>query len=253
MKLLVSMLGSSLLVACAVDDTPEVDTIPFTIEGAYALNVDGGTGDLDMGPIDGRSCFLTGVGGLLKSDVSIRIREVSGDYHLQISTAFYVRATARCVNGTHTTEVSQGTNGSTMIATMQPGRRCFLTGLTGSHVGNEWITYYVPDDGFDITNDGTSWSLTAHMRSYEGVGTGYARCFDGTTDEGGVGLTVGSGSAAITEPMTSDTGAACGLQTLQGKMWGLTDDGIFITRDQTTKQYFLTVYPERTGVAGCVK
>jgi hypothetical protein len=63
---LVTMLGSSLLVACAVDDAPEVDTIPFTIEGAYGLNVDGGTGDVDMGPIDGRSCFLTGVGGLLK-------------------------------------------------------------------------------------------------------------------------------------------------------------------------------------------
>jgi hypothetical protein len=252
MKLL-TILGSSLLVACAVDDPPEVDTIPFTIEGAYGLNVDSGSGDVDMGPVEGRSCFLTGVGGLLKSDVSIRIREVSGDYHLQISTFLYVRATARCVNGTHTAEVSTGTNGSTVIGAMQSGRRCFLTGLTGTHVGNESITYLEAGDGFDITNDGTWWSLTGYMQPYEGVGTGYARCFDGTTDEGGVGLTVGSGSAGITEPMTSDPGAACGLQTLRGALWGLTDQGIFITRDQTTKQYFLTVYPKRTGAAGCLK
>jgi hypothetical protein len=253
MKLFVTMLGSSLLAACAVDDAPEIDTIPFTIEDSYGLNVYNGTSDLDMGPIDGRSCFLSGVGGFLKSDVSIRIREVSGDYHLQISTSFNVRATARCVNGTHTTEVSQSTNGSTTIAAMQPGRRCFLTGLTGTHVGSNWITYFVAGDGFDITNDGTSWSLKGHMASYEGEGTGYARCFDGVTDEGGVGLTVGNGSAAITEPMTSEAGAACGLQTIQGIMAGSKDDGVFITRDQTTKQYSLSVSPERTGVAGCMK
>lgn len=254
MKHLIPLLGTCVLVACAVDNPPEIDTIPFTVEGSYALRVTGGSGDLDIGPVAGRSCWLSGVGGFLKAGMSVRIREVAGDYHLQVSTGIDVRATVRCVNGTHTAEVSQDANGSIVIGAMQPGRRCFLTGLTGTRAGSDnWDLFFRSDDGFDITNDGASWSLTAHMRTFEANATGFARCFDGTTDESGVGTTVGSGSAAITLPMASDTGAACGLQTVKGVMHGTSDEGVFITRDPDTKQYFLTVYPERTGVAGCLK
>ena len=90
------------------------------------------------------------------------------------------------------------------------------------------------------------------MESGEPSATGYARCFDGTTDEGGVGVRVAAGQSE-TIGMTSEPGAACGLQTLEGVIRGPSGDGVFIPRDPDTKQYSLTVDGNRYGVAGCIK
>jgi hypothetical protein len=251
MKKLVGLLGLTLLTAC-VDEAPsEPEPIAFSVEGAYSLTTHS-SASLDLGPSSGRSCFLTGVGGWLKPDFSIRIRDVNGEYWLDVSTELVIKATARCVDGGHTAEVSQASGGSTVIAAMQPARRCFLTGLTSTYVSGNFVNFYYPNDGFDITNDGSTWSLTARMESGEPSATGFARCFDGTMDEGGVGVRVGVGQSE-TIGMTSEVGAACGLQTLEGAIRGTTDDGVFITRDSTTKQYSLTVDDNKYGVAGCIK
>jgi hypothetical protein len=80
MNKLAGLLGLSLLAACVdgASAPAEPEPIAFSVEGSYSLTTHSSS-KLDLGPSSGRSCFLTGVGGWLKPDFSIRIRDVDGE------------------------------------------------------------------------------------------------------------------------------------------------------------------------------
>src|SRR5262249_46723452 len=97
------------LAGCAVDpgqpldihieSDPGVGPIAFSSQSSYALWTSHDA-TLDLGPIAGRTCFLSGVAGTIESlgiGQELRIDKQGADYQLTIVTEFPVKVWARCV------------------------------------------------------------------------------------------------------------------------------------------------------------
>ncbi len=254
------------LAGCAVDPgepldihveggDPGLPPIEFSSQGAYALWSNGGTATMDLGPIAGRTCFLSGIAGSLAFLVEgqqIAIEQNGTDYQLRIQTEVPVKVWARCVNGPGTPEVQFHID-QTVVAPMQAGRRCFLTGLSMAlYRKGQVVGFDSSADWVAITHDDTNWLLGA-SDDLDLTFWANARCVDGTTTEGTwFAQAPDPGTATVDLPDVS--GETCGLTELRG-YFESTDltDGAFVTRDDTTNVLQLTATNGKRGEVGCVK
>jgi hypothetical protein len=222
----------------------------FATGWSYSLKITGsnGPGVYDMGPTAGRVCYLAGVSGQMANDGawSVGVYTSGANYQLRISTVVPAKAWARCVSGTGTAQVTlygDSPAGGVLAGAMQTGRRCFLTSLYDTTDTDFTHTA----DNVEIYNDDVNW----YLRRTGAGSLATARCVNGTADVFGIGTTAPANGSVAT-PIENVAGSTCGLQQLKGKLTGTTDDGVWISREDSG-EFVANATNGKFIAAGCIK
>jgi hypothetical protein len=239
----------------------------------------------DLGPIAGRTCFLAGVAGNLSAGEQWSSRGVmseaaieqhNGHYWLVAGGgadafgAFYnnpVNAHAACVYTKPTGGASLNGlgEGQTVIASVAPGRQCFLDGIYS--VTGLWTS---AADYVKVWHDNTNWYLSTNMTKQgqiNGVGDSF-----GFLNASAVCLDAPAGASIRFPPSISaddpgytnykflawegDTAASCGLTGIQGHFtandW---NDGAMLNWPSASNPewWSATVENGKTAWSACIK
>jgi hypothetical protein len=262
------------------DESSASSNEALTANGSYSWRDTNATSS-DIGTMNGRVCWLSGVSGNLRPDgpypfgsgydvqsgAGVRQNTSTGHFEIFVSPAvngYEVGAHVRCANAANIQpEYTVHGSGSQWLAGASPNRVCVLTQVSNLMQCNAKTCawgFSSDKDNFQVKSDGFNWYLTGHMGDgsslYNGA-TASARCFDlAEYDVGGweYGIAEGdtNGGAGYNEPLTNVSGATCGLTGVGGDFeWKGWSDGAIIT--ESAGQFSLNIEDGHTGWVTCFK
>jgi hypothetical protein len=234
------------------------------------------TPPLDLGPDGDRTCFLSGVGGVLKSEygsfgppgnipttAAARTYRSAGRWWLSTHgnrNGIRVKATAICLPTVANRTAQRSWAGwfGQQAVDLGPAttyRKCGLTDVSNTQVYYADNVWQASTDSVQVWQAGGRWYLGG-----TGNAQGAAVCVD-TTHSGYWSWQLGSGTSTATWNLlqhvdhgTSPLGAQCFLMGVGGAFqendWG---SGVFVNYDQGSTWWSLAASPQKTGWVMCVK
>jgi hypothetical protein len=230
--------------------------------------------DLDLGPTSDRTCFLTGVGGSLKSSldpagslkapVSAGVYQIDGHWKIQTRAGLGpgVDVQVACIPFTqHRVEmgVSEGHPiGIQPYVPATPGRQCFLTsvysfGYPGGWAGDLWNG----PPGVSVAKEGPNWVLRDFLlenASGDPSGSASAVCVD--VPDVSNPIHYQTGSAPFSSKVFQNTKGdewICGLTSLFGAFdsdWSQPGAGLWL---DSSHNWNVSMAADRSFDAICVK
>jgi len=284
---LVTSFAASLTGCVGTDEPAPGDEPVGEVTAAFSANWNYSWGSAspssaDIGTATNRTCFLTGITGEFEpipsasASAGVRVNSNTGDWEIFVSPQRGALGTyARCANVPSVEYSGSVTFGSSAIdVDLGPAtstRRCFLASLTNyvywdgndvgwwgfTHSGN-WVNNNDPYSGDHIrivskvAPDFTShWYITADEPPSLSWVFATARCFNISEDDGSW-LWIAGNPGAGQNPLTSVSGATCGLTGVGGRLTASDyTDGAYITN--TGNQFSMNTKNGKAGWATCMK
>ncbi|GEN10063.1 hypothetical protein SAMN05443572_10732 [Myxococcus fulvus] len=281
LTLLAVACGEGMEMAQTPENTPAVEELGeakqgLVVTGRWGWGTPGNSGpDLDLGPSNTQTCFLTGVRGNLKGQSahpynpisSVGVYEEGGRWKLKtrdgIGTGVVGEAT--CIANT-ANRVSMSWSECTSFSCAFPyvpvntNRRCFITsiwsraGMTFHYQGDSKPGLLVSKQTIYPPNGGASydaWVLkgwSSDDASEPANMGGTAHCVDFP----GGGVADGSWEGNATVPMCNGASTVGLLRGVFGDFTGGYEDGVTLTKNDATGWTDLKVTNGKTGYVSCV-
>ncbi|MCK8498945.1 MULTISPECIES: hypothetical protein [Myxococcus] len=196
-----------------------------------------------MGGTDGRSCFLTRVGGDLQGGGErVDIFQSGGSWYLGgASQQTGIHGAARCVEAEGDTTEYQWTQSMAYPVYMgtATNRVCYLVGIAGKFNGTgEWVHAYVSGGSWYLNGNSSQSSVRARARCINVSPSGTDPAY---TNE--VAWYQGSPASYL---MATPSTRACGLTFVRGKFEG---SGEYVRIYNDSGYWYLSGSSNQTGVA----
>lgn len=237
------------------------------------------TAPADLGLVEDKTCFLTGVDGNFESQYSVgspgpwpapidvpphvEVYKSGGHWKLNAvatNSTHAVKVTAMCVpwiGGTGLPAKSWSTGlPPQVLGAAVPGRRCFLQGISNFH--DDWDHSTIPStratwssssDSVQVWNDGTNWVIGG-----TGQAEGSAACIDVTAGFGSWTWIAGTGTSTQNLVQHSDSTVQCFLTGVGGRFRTTSySDGVNIGYVIGTTQWTSTQNDGKTAWSSCVQ
>jgi hypothetical protein len=285
---------------CAVDGTEaegvKVGTTAQALSMAGGVTVSTTTNDapdVQLGPANEQTCFLSGVSGDFVGDPFVATAPNGGSFgpvpakasvfikndgfwwvRVRAGTGSGVKATVVCVNATaHRTSFAWSDNLASTGADLLPDRRCYFSTI--------WATTGLSGNSGTIPNHGTSLEIKKHANGWD-MNDSLVQNIGGDSDFGGATATCvdlpanqawettftgpppfGSTTLALHDPggsLVPVSDAGCWLRGISGRWINLPfdpqgiDDGATLTNDwRVTQNWLLTISNARTATVACAR
>jgi len=227
---------------------------------------DGGTAPADLGSDTSQTCFLSGVGGNLKSldapgtpgnyagSPEVNVFRQGGHYWLAVystDAGYSLEGQAKCIPTVQgRTAVSTWSTGHAAVnlGAATSTRRCFLTSVRNDDTYFPSVESWAHDDDYvHVWSDGSDWWLGGN-----GHAMGSAACVDVNTGDGTWHWIAGTTGSYTQDLAYNSGGVQCLLTGIGGRFrtndW---DDGIYTHYHGDTRQWVMTLDNAKQGWASC--